>query len=263
MLGQQNASGNSLEGSRSAVALRVMGFWGFSQGLYHAEAHSLLPLCYLCPPKVVLQTFASVFHIKTKVLCVPGWCLHSFLFSWEIGEETPPYRRGHLHFHCHVSPCIWLCNKSLWLVGKPQTQRFKFNQTQALLRLLPAVAILCFLRVLPTQRWGPCASDQKSLVTWSGDVVPDHCWNGRWLYWANRVITPAETISSGCKMEENFASCFNYDNIFHDRWWLMNGTYPNWQSIYLAFIFLGTGGILWKEYYLMGHLFLISIVSSK
>lgn len=178
-------------------------------------------------------------------------------------RNPPPYRRGHLHFHCHVSPCIWLCNKSLWLVGKPKTQRFIFNQTQALLRLLPAVAILCFLRVLPTQRWGPCASHWKLLVTWSGDVVPDHCWNGRWLYWANRVITPAETISSGCKMEENFASCFNYDNIFHDRWWLMNGTYPNWQSIYLAFIFLGTGGILWKEYYLMGHLFLISIVSSK
>lgn len=62
---------------RAVAAPWAVQLGSFSQGFYHAEARSLHSLCHLDPPKVVLQASASIFPIKTEVLCVPGWCLHS------------------------------------------------------------------------------------------------------------------------------------------------------------------------------------------
>lgn len=166
-------------------------------------------------------------------------------------------------------PHTWLCNKSLWLVGKPQTQFLVFNQTKSLLCVLPAVAVLCWSEdhvPLIRRHWWP------SLVLWCDHGVPSWPWWPSLVLWSHitadtvcdfpeqMVVTPTETISSGCKSSD---SCFNCDNILRCRWWPTNGIYPSWQSIYLVFIFLGTGGILWKEHYPTGHSPLISIVSSK
>lgn len=154
MLGQQKAPRSVLEGSRSAAAPGVMQLWGFSQGFYLAEAHSLHPFSYLGPPKVALQTSAYIFYNKTEVLCVREWWLHSFISFLRNRIRKLVYRIGHLHFCCHISPCTWLCNRRLWHVGKPKTQCLIFNQNKALLCFLLAVAILCFLRVLTSpSRW--------------------------------------------------------------------------------------------------------------
>lgn len=208
--------------------------------------------------------FCLWFFTLKRRCCVSlgGVCTPSFFpEKWE--KKNLPYRRGHRHFHCHISPCAWLCSKGLWLAEKPKTQRLTFNQTKTLLCLLPAVVILSFL----------CPLDREDRVP----PIRNHWWPGL-MVWSQAIAEMggdlAEQIesfllqkpfsaASGCKMNENFVSCFNFAYIFGDRWWLMNGIYPSWQSIYLAFIFLGTGGILWKEYYPMGHLLLISIVSSK
>lgn len=102
-------------------------------------------------------------------------------------------------------------------------------------------------------------------MVWSDGMVPGHCWNERkpLLNKWNHYSHERHFYSCWCKMDGNSASRFNYNNVFGDRWWPMNGIYPSWQSIYLVFISLGTGGTLWKEYYLMGHLLLISTISSK
>lgn len=102
-----------LGASWSAAAPGVMQLWGFSQGFYLAEAHSLHPFSYLGPPKVALQTSASIFYNKTEVLCVHEWWLHSFISFLRNRRRKLVYRMGHLHFCCHISPCTWLCNRRL------------------------------------------------------------------------------------------------------------------------------------------------------